>query len=62
MHIVTVFLLSEADENGEVVGVQYGLDSYQHNKLLSDIDEDKTFIQFGSMIHHSEDIIKIVLN
>jgi hypothetical protein len=59
----TVFLFSEVDEEtGNVVGVQYPLSAYQFDKLLADIDNDKTLIQFGKVFHHSDDIIKIIFS
>lgn len=60
---VTVFLFSEVDEQtGSSVGIQYELSAYEVNDLLAGIDENKTLLQFGNTFHHSDDIIRIVLN
>lgn len=59
---VTVFLFSEMDEGtGDVTGIQYSLNAYQFDKFLADIDRDKSLIQVGNMIHHSDDIIRIAI-
>lgn len=60
---VTVFLFTEVDEQtGNATGIQYELTAYEVNDLLAGIDENKTLLQFGNTFHHSDDIIRIVLN
>jgi hypothetical protein len=59
---VNVFLFSEMDEDtGDVVPVQLELDMEQYNALILAVSEDITFIPFGNIFHHKDDIIKFVV-